>query len=180
MDMGAASWVSMMAIMMLPGVVPAMWRRIRAGERVATVPLFIASYLAVWLLVGLAIYALSPSRNTLVAGAIVIAAGVYEFTPLKRYFRRRCAQHVRSGFTFGLYCAGSCIGLMLMQMALGMMSVVWTGAIAVVVLVQKLVRPNPVIDVPLGLAILAVGILLVIAPLSILGLIPPMCGGSML
>jgi predicted metal-binding membrane protein len=61
-----------------------------------------------------------------------------------------------------------------------MMSVVWMAVIAIVVLAQKLVRPNAVIDVPLGLAIVAVGILLVVAPLSILGLIPPMCGGSTL
>ena len=170
----------MMAAMMLPSAAPAMWRRVRAGDRLHAVPLFIASYLAVWMLVSFAIYALSPWHSTLVAGAIAIAAGVYEFTPLKRYFRRRCAQNVRSGFTFGLYCVGSCIGLMLMQAALSMMSVVWMAVIAIVVLAQKLVRPNAVIDVPLGLAIVAVGILLVVAPLSILGLIPPMCGGSTL
>ncbi|MGC2131198.1 MAG: DUF2182 domain-containing protein, partial [Candidatus Aquilonibacter sp.] len=81
------------------------------------------------------------------------------------------------GFTFAFYCAGSCIGLMLMQAAFGMMSMAWMVAIAAVVLGQKLIPPNSAIDVPLGLAMVAIGSVLVVAPLSILGLIPPMCGG---
>jgi predicted metal-binding membrane protein len=166
----------MMGAMMLPAVVPAVSRRARAGDRLCTVPIFVGSYLALWLLVGLAIHALFSSNSTLVAGAVAIAAGAYEITPLKRYFRQLCARDVRSGFTFAFYCAGSCIGLMLMQAALGMMSFAWMAAIAAVVLAQKLMPPKSVIDVPLGLAIVAIGILLVVAPLSILGLIPPMCG----
>jgi predicted metal-binding membrane protein len=69
---------------------------------------------------------------------------------------------------------------MLMQAALGVMSVGWMAVIAGVVLAQKLWPAKPAIDVPLGLAIVAIGILLVVAPLSVLGLIPPMCGGSTL
>jgi predicted metal-binding membrane protein len=64
------------------------------------------------------------------AGTIAIAAGVYEFTPLKQVFRRRCCENVRSGFEFGLDCVGSCIGLMLMQVALGVMSVTWMSLVA--------------------------------------------------
>lgn len=176
MDVGTASSVSMMAAMMLPGAAPAIWRRVRAGDRLHGVPLFLGSYLAVWMVVGFVINALSLSHSTLLAGAIAIAAGAYELTPFKRHFRQRCAQDVRSGFTFAFYCAGSCIGLMLMQAALGMMSIVWMAAIAALVLAQKLMPPKFLIDVPLGLAIVAIGILLVVAPLSILGLIPPMCG----
>jgi len=63
---------------------------------------------------------------------------VYEFTPLKQVFRRRCCENVRSGFEFGPYCMGSSIGLMLMQVALGVMSVTWMSVIAVLVLAQKL------------------------------------------
>jgi len=54
----AALWVTMMAAMMLPGAVPAVVRRARAGGRVRAVPLFVGSYLAVWALVGVAVYAL--------------------------------------------------------------------------------------------------------------------------
>lgn len=53
---------------------------------------------------------------------MTIAAGAYEFTPLKRHHRRRCREDVRSGLQFGLYCVGSSIGLMVMLVALGVMS----------------------------------------------------------
>ena len=142
MDMGVATrlgsfaffvalWVSMMAAMMLPGAVPAVLRRAHASGRVRAVPLFVGSYLAVWTLVGVAVYALYRPHGYLAAGAVAIAAGVYEFTPLKQHFRRRCRESVGSGFEFGLCCVGSSIGLMLMLVALSVMSVTWMSVIAV-------------------------------------------------
>ena len=100
-----------------------------AGAR--AVPLFVGSYLAVWALVGVAVYALYRPHGSVAAGAVVIAAGVYELTPLKRHFRRRCRESVRSGFEFGLCCVGSSIGLMLMLVALSVMSVTWMCVITV-------------------------------------------------
>ena len=138
------------------------------------VPLFVGSYLAVWTLVGLAVYALYRPHGSWVAGALMIAAGVYELTPLKRDCRRRCRESVRSGFEFGLYCVGSSIGLMVMLVALGVMSVTWMAIVAVVVLAQKLLPPIPAVDVPLALAIVGLGILIVIAPSSVPGLMAPM------
>jgi predicted metal-binding membrane protein len=104
----------------------------------------------------------------------VIAAGVYEFTRLKQNFRRRCRESVRSGFEFGLRCVGSSIGLMLMLVVLGVMSVTWMSVIAVLVLAQKLLPAKAAIDVPLALAIVGLGILIVLAPSSVPGLTPPM------
>jgi predicted metal-binding membrane protein len=185
MDMGVATrlgsfaffvalWVSMMAAMMLPGAVPAVLRRAHDRDRVRAVPLFVGSYLAVWALVGVAVYALYRPHGYLAAGAVAIAAGVYEFTPLKQHFRRRCRENVRSGFEFGLCCVGSSIGLMLMLVALGVMSITWMSVIAVPVLAQKLLPARAAIDVPLALAIIGLGILIVIAPSSVPGLTPPM------
>lgn len=185
MDMGAATelgsfsffvalWVSMMAAMMLPGATPAVLRRAHATGRVRAVPLFVVSYLAVWTLVGVVVYALYRPHGYFAAGAVAIAAGVYEFTPLKRRCRRRCRESVRSGFQFGLYCVGSSIGLMLMLVALGVMSVTWMSVIAALVLVQKLLPSKAAIDVPLALAIVGLGILIVLAPSSVPGLTPPM------
>jgi predicted metal-binding membrane protein len=88
-----------------------------ASGGVRAVPLFVGSYLAVWTLVGADVYALYRPHGSFAAGAVAIAAGVYEFTPLKQHFRRRCRESVRSGFEFGLYCVGSSIGLMLMLVA---------------------------------------------------------------
>jgi predicted metal-binding membrane protein len=169
-----ALWVSMMAAMMLPGAAPAVCRRAHASGRARAVSLFIGSYLAVWTLVGVAVYAVYRPHGSLIAGAVAIAAGVYEFTPLKRHFRRRCRESVGSGFEFGRYCAGSSIGLMLMLVALGVMSVTWMAVIAVLVLAQKLMPAKAAVDVPLALAIIGLGILIVVAPSSIPGLTPPM------
>jgi len=104
----------------------------------------------------------------------VIAAGVYELTPVKRHFRRRCRDTVRSGFGFGLCCAGSSMGLMLMLLALGAMSLIWMSVVAVLVLAQKLLPPKAAVDVPLALAILGFGIWIVLAPSSVPGLVPAM------
>ncbi|HWT06096.1 MAG TPA: DUF2182 domain-containing protein [Xanthomonadales bacterium] len=185
MDMGVASqlgsfaffvalWVSMMSAMMLPGAVPAVLSRAHASGRVSAVPLFVGSYLAVWTLVGVAAYALYRPHGSLAAGAVAIAAGIYELTPLKQNFRRRCREDVRSGFEFGLCCVGSCIGLMLILVAVSVMSVAWMSAIAVVILAQKLLPARAAVDVPLALAIVGLGILIVIAPSSVPGVMPPM------
>ena len=185
MDMGAATrlgsfasfiavWVVMMAAMMLPGAAPAVLRRAQATGGVRAVPLFIGSYLAVWALVGAAVYALYRPHGSVAAGVVVIAAGAYEFTPLKRHFRRRCRESARSGFGFGLCCAGSSIGLMAMLVALGVMSIIWMVVIAVLVLGQKLLPAKAAVDVPLALAIVGLGIWVVLAPSSVPGLVPPM------
>jgi predicted metal-binding membrane protein len=185
MDMGAATelgsfaffvalWVSMMAAMMLPGATPAVLRRANASGRVRDVPLFVGSYLAVWTLFGVVVYALYRPHGSFAVGAVAIAAGVYEFTPLKQHCRRRCRERVRSGFQFGRYCVGSSIGLMLMLVALGIMNITWMSVIAILILAQKLLPPRPTIDVPLALAIVGLGIVSIVAPSSIPGLMPPM------
>jgi predicted metal-binding membrane protein len=185
MDMGVATqlgsfmffvavWVSMMAAMMLPGAAPAVSRRAHASGRVRAVPLFVGSYLAVWAVVGVAVYALYRPHGSFVAGVVAIAAGVYEFTPLKQHFRRRCRESLGSGIEFGLYCVGSSIGLMLILVALSVMSVMWMSVIAALVLAQKLLPAKAAIDVPMALAIVGLGVLIVIAPSSVPGLTPPM------
>jgi predicted metal-binding membrane protein len=63
---------------------------------------------------------------------------------------------------------------MLMLLALGVMSVTWMTVMALVVLAQKLLPPTPAIDVPLALAIVGLGILIVIAPSWVPGFVPSM------
>jgi predicted metal-binding membrane protein len=185
MDMGVATqlgsfafflavWVSMMAAMMLPGAPPAVLRRAHDGGRMRAVPLFVGSYLAVWALVGIAVYALYRPHGSVAAGTVAIAAGVYELTPVKRHFRQRCRESVRSGFEFGLYCLGSSLGLMLLLVAVSVMSVAWMSVTAVLVLAQKLLPAKAALDVPLALAIVGLGALVVLAPASVPGLAPSM------
>ena len=185
MDMGVATqlgsfgffvvlWVLMMAAMMLPGAVPAVLRRAHASRQVRAVPLFVGSYLAVWALVGLAVFALYRPHGTVAAGIVAIAAGVYELTPLKQRCRQRCRDSVGSGLEFGLYCVGSSIGLMLILAGLSVMSIAWMAIIAVLVVAQKLLPRRAALDVPLALAIIGLGVLIIVAPSTIPGLMPAM------
>jgi predicted metal-binding membrane protein len=170
----AALWVPMMAAMMLPGAVPAALRRARASDGLRMVPAFVISYIAVWALIGVAVYFLYRPHGPVAAGALVIAAGSYELTPVKQACRRRCREAPRSGFQFGLCCVGSSIGLMLVLLALGLMSIIWMAVITVVVLAQKVLPARVAIDLPIALAIVGLGLLVIVAPASIPGLTPAM------
>jgi predicted metal-binding membrane protein len=131
-----------MPLLMLPS---ALWYR-RA-------PTFAAAYLAVWLVLALA--ALQVPWMSVGAYAAVLG-GLYELTPLKRYFLERCrASH---GLRHGLDCAGSSAGLMVAFFGLGLMSVSWMAPVAVVVFAQKVAPFGVRIALPAGLALMAVGL----------------------
>jgi predicted metal-binding membrane protein len=181
MDMGVATglgslaffialWVGMMAAMMLPGAAPVLVRCARGTRPVLAVPRLAGAYLGVWTLAGLAVYALYRPHGPVAAGAITIAAGIYELTPLKRRCRRHCRERARTGSELGRYCAGSSIGLMLVFVAVGVMSITWMAVITVLVTLQKLLPPKAAIDMPLALAIIGLGIVILAAPSWIPGL----------
>jgi predicted metal-binding membrane protein len=182
MDMGVATelgplvpflglWVPMMAAMMLPGALPAV---LRHSDRVPAGPLFVAAYLTVWTLIGVVLQAAYQPHTTFTAGVVVLAAGIYEFTPLKRDFRRRCGEHMSSGFAYGICCAGSSLALMLIPVAVGVMNLAWTALITVVVTAQKLLPAKKAVDVTLALLIVVLGLLILISPSAVPGLIPSM------
>jgi predicted metal-binding membrane protein len=158
MTMALPLFILMMAAMMLPSAIPAIALRARDGAGVLAAPLFAGSYLGVWALAGLAMWLLYQPPGAATSGALLIGAGVYELTPMKRECRRRCRERVRSGARFGALCFGSSIGLMLVLVAVNMMSVGLMVAIAAIVLAQKLLAPRPALDLPLALAILTLGI----------------------
>ena len=169
----AAVWVTMMAAMMLPGAAPAVARHARLRGTARAALLFIGVYLAVWALAGVAAYAIDRPHGPLAAGLVVIAAGVYELTPVKRHFRRRCREQADSGLGYGLCCVGSGIGLMAMLVALDVMSLPWMAVVAVLTCGQKLLPARAAIDVPLALALIGLGLVIVIEPALIPGLMPP-------
>jgi predicted metal-binding membrane protein len=158
MTMTLPLFVVMMAAMMLPSAVPAIVRRARDGVGVLAAPLFAGAYLGVWALAGVAMWLVYQPPGAAASGALLIGAGLYELTPVKRACRRRCRERVRSGARFGALCFGSSIGLMLVLVAVNVMSVTLMVAIAVVVLAQKLFPPRPTLDLSLALAIVALGI----------------------
>jgi predicted metal-binding membrane protein len=170
----AAAWMTMMAAMMLPGAAPAIARHAQLSGKLGAAPLFTGSYLAIWALVGVVAFALDRPHGPLAAGLVVIAAGGYELTPAKRHCRRRCRENAGSGLGFGLCCLGSSIGLMAMLVALDVMSLFWMSVVAVLSCAQKLLPAKASVDVPLALALIGLGLVIVAAPSLIPGLAPPM------
>ena len=108
--------------------------------------------MSVWALFGVVVFALYRPHGTATAGAIAIAAGAYELTPMKRRFREMCRSLSLSGLDLGLCCVGSGVGLMLVMVALGAMSLTWMALTAGVLLLQKLAPPKALLDVPVALA----------------------------
>jgi len=166
LGLAAASWV--VAVRQMSGM------DMGVATRLGSFAFFAALW--AWMMAAMMLPGAAPAvvRRAQAGGAVVIAAGVYELTPLKQHFRRRCRDSVRSGLGFGLCCVGSSIGLMLLAVALGVMSVTWMAVVTVLVLAQKLLPVRAAIDVLLALAITGLGILVVVAPSSVPGLLPPM------
>jgi predicted metal-binding membrane protein len=169
-----AVWALMMAAMMLPSAAPEVVRRARSSNtRLGGVLLFVSVYLAVWTAVGLPVYLAYRPHGTLTAGALVITAGLYELTPLKTRCRRRCRHSIRPG-EFAVGCVGSSIGLMLTLLAIGLMNTGWMAIITGLVLAQKTLPSKLAIDIPVALMVVALGVLIILAPASIPGLMPSM------
>jgi predicted metal-binding membrane protein len=169
MDMGVATtlgsfpfflsvWLPTMAAMMLPGVAPSALGLAAAGRTGVDVVRHVGSYLAVWAVAGVVVFALYRPHSTTSAGAITVVAGLYELTPLKRRFRLMCQDRAGSGWELGLCCIGSTAGLMLVMLAFGAMSLTWMALVAAAVLLQKLLPPGAVVDVPFAMAIVAIGL----------------------
>jgi predicted metal-binding membrane protein len=178
----AAAWVTMMAAMMLPGAAPAVARRAAVRGTARAALLFTGCYLGVWALAGVAAYLLDRPHGALASGAVVIAAGCYELTAVKRHFRRRCREEASAGLAggigygglgYGLCCLGSGTGLMAALVALDVMSLPWMAVVAVIGCAQKLLPPRAALDVPLALGLIGLGLLTVIAPAQVPWLMPP-------
>ncbi|WP_250549496.1 DUF2182 domain-containing protein [Pseudonocardia sp. H11422] len=189
-------WVVMMAAMMLPAVVPVLvvakrFLRVRRAGPAAT-PLMAAAYLLVWSALGLFAYTVFIAFQTLVplggveavrAGALVLlVAGVYQLTPLKRVCLRHCRSplavvmrhaerivQTRSGAALvglqhGLYCVGCCWALMVILLAVGMMSLVWMGVIAALIVLEKVHPRGELLSLLLGASLIAGGVALLAEP----------------
>jgi predicted metal-binding membrane protein len=186
-------WAVMMVAMMLPSAAPTILlfagvsrRRRQQGRPAVPVAVFTLGYLLVW--TGYAAVAasaqwqlhrlalLSPamaSASPLLAGALLIAAGVYQWLPVKS----ACLSHCRSpigffsqewregvggaltmGMRHGTYCVGCCWLLMVLLFVAGVMNLLWVAAIAGFVLLEKLVRGGVVLGRVAGVALLCWGV----------------------
>jgi predicted metal-binding membrane protein len=191
-------WAVMMVAMMIPSVAPLILIFARANRQkgsrrvVGSAGILLLGYLLVWLGFG-AIAALvqwwlhsaallSPmmkSTNPVLGGLLLAAAGVFQFTPLKRACLTRCRSPLTflmsdwragqwgalvMGLKHGAYCVGCCWLLMTLLFVAGVMNLLWVALIAVLVLVEKIAPRGDLIGRCAGVALIVVGIALGVTP----------------
>lgn len=161
------AWVVMMIAMMLPAVAPVVALYALAARRglVAAIPFFVGGYLLVWAVSAAPAYAVARAVNDplmqgepwmqRIVGGTVLAAGVFQLTPLKAvclshcrsplsFFMarttsmRRGSTALRAGVGHGLYCLGCCWALMAILIVLGGMQLAWALGLAAVITLEKL------------------------------------------
>ena len=173
-DIGAlfAMWAAMMVAMMLPSTLPFVFtfsaeQSRRRTKQMTVVPtaFFVAGYFTLWIIFSGAcallqqalrrLALLSPgmtATSSAFSGAVLVAAGLYQWTPMKN----ACLRHCRSPLTFllgdwregaagafrmgadhGLFCIGCCWMLMMLPFAAGVMNLLWMAGLTVLLLVVK-------------------------------------------
>jgi predicted metal-binding membrane protein len=192
-----AMWAVMMIAMMLPSTVPTalLYERVarsdlRAADPTLRAGFFASGYLVVWCGYALAAtalqWALSASnlltpmmrtRGHLLAAALLIVAGVWQWTPLKRRCLQRCRDPAafiasewragtggawRMGVRLGLSCLGCCWAMMLLLFVGGVMNLVWIVAISLGVLLEKFLPDGAPGGRAFGAALIVAGALLLV------------------
>jgi predicted metal-binding membrane protein len=115
-------------------------------------------------------------RSPRLAGALLVAAGAYQLTPVKRSCLRHCQtpldflmHHWREGavgaFQMGIrhgrYCLGCCWALMAVLFAVGVMNLVWVALLTVFILVERFGRVGTRVARVGGAAMVGLGVLLI-------------------
>jgi predicted metal-binding membrane protein len=194
-----AMWTAMMVAMMFPASAPMILafsrsqsRRREQGRPHVPTWLFIAPYLCVWLAFGGLGYLAAVVFNRLagesawavdnvprLAGALLVAAGAYQLTPLKRRCLTRCRTPfsfmlgywrdgrwgaVRMGLRHGLFCLGCCWVLFLVLLPLGVMNVAAMVAVAALVLAEKVLPAGERVAVAAAVALVGYGLLALAMP----------------
>ena len=191
-------WAVMMVAMMVPTAAPmvltfASVNRKRRESRQPYVPttVFLAGYVATW--AGFAILAtagnwglhqasllssmMGESTNAYLGGGLLLAAGAFQWSPLKRACLNQCRSPLgfimtswrdgkggalRMGLEHGAFCLGCCWMLMGLLFVLGVMNLVWVAALAAFVLAEKVLPKAAWFTRATGVALAAWGILMVL------------------
>jgi predicted metal-binding membrane protein len=193
----ALAWILMIAAMMLPTVLPliTLFRRIVSGrpDEGALIARVVAGFFCAWLVFGLvahgadAVLRAAAVRSdwfvlhgALVAAAVLVGAGLFQFSALKY----RCLERCRTPFSFvtsrwrgqapareafrlgvdhGVFCVGCCWALMLVMFVVGVGSVGWMLALAAVMAAEKNLAWGKRLRMPLGVALIGWGAALAFA-----------------
>lgn len=185
-------WWVMMIAMMAPSAAPTvlLYATVKRKQETASCAamdawIFLAGYLATWagfsvvaVLVQWALERLGllsmamASTSSILGGLILLAAGLYQFTPLKRACLRYCesplmflSRHWRPGtrgafhmgIRHGSYCVGCCWFLMALLFVSGVMNLLWIIAIALYVAGEKLLPFGPRLSHAAGGALILFG-----------------------
>ena len=192
-----AMWWVMMIAMMAPSAAPTVLlfsaigrKRKAAGKPSVAAGFFLAGYLAVWAgfslvatglqwaLQQLGLMAMDMSTSShLLGGSIILGAGLYQFTPVKRACLRHCQNPLlflgghwrpgatgalRMGLRHGAYCVGCCWVLMALLFFGGIMNFVWIAGLAIFIGTEKLLPKSQWLSAATG-AVLALAGLLILA-----------------
>lgn len=187
-----AMWWVMMFGMMLPSATPMILmfatinrNKLQSTQDFVPASVFTLGYLIVWGVFSAGATAaqweldrlamLSPAMATIspvLGGALLIAAGIYQFTPLKQACLRHCRSPLafvlnhwrdgwggalRMGIAHGAYCLGCCWALMALLFVVGVMNLLWVAAIAAFVFAEKLLPRGAWIGYVGGAAMLGFG-----------------------
>jgi predicted metal-binding membrane protein len=194
------AWVAMMAAMMLPAVLPAvrLYARAATAGNAAPVVIFVAGYLALWSAAGIPAFLAwsrisGPVRHAdawggRLAGAVAVAAGLYQLTPLKAM----CLRHCRSPLAFflrhgkhldrpagafvaggrhGIFCLGCCWMLMGLLIAFGTMQLAWMLALTVLILLERVVPFGDRLSQVTAVIFVLLGVLLLVHPTFVIHLV---------
>jgi predicted metal-binding membrane protein len=185
-------WAVMMTGMMLPSVSPVLLHMLqiyrRRGDHLArrSAVAFVGGHLAAWTLfgavaatvqVGLHRVALLDAslaiESTVLAGALLLAVGIYQCLPVKsaclthcrpplRFLSMKRRDGTRGAFTMGLehggFCVGCCFALMTLMFVGGVMNLLWAAAIAILVLIEKIAPRRLHVEYASGLPMIAWGV----------------------
>ncbi len=199
-------WAVMMAAMMFPSVAPTvtLYARMTRRKRPLAPLLFTSGYLVTWTLAGLVAYGLfNLVRDALgaqlawdeagqwVAGGTLLVAALYEVTPLKDVCLSKCRSPMgfligswrdgiggafEMGARHGAWCVGCCWALMASLFALGVMSIAWMAFVAALIALEKTLPWRRAATWGTAAVLLALGVLLLVAPDAIPGLTVPGAG----
>jgi predicted metal-binding membrane protein len=187
----ASMWSAMTLAMMLPSASPMILTyaeiaetAARKSERIVSPLVIAAGYASVWLVFSLLATVILivltraallntgiTSASGILAGAIFIGAGIYQFSALKH----ACLTHCQNPFPFfftnwattlggvfrlgveqGLYCLGCCWAMMMVMFAVGVMNVAWMAGLAAVMTIEKLLTGRRFAH-GVGVALIVVG-----------------------
>ncbi len=186
-------WSIMMVAMMVPSVTPMVMmfttvnRKRRESDRTDLVPVgvFVSGYLIAWMAFSAAaavaqwtlhaaalVSPMMTSSSTILGGALLIAGGIYQWTPLKY----ACLIHCRTPMSFlmtswrpgrtgalvmglhhGSFCVGCCWVLMALLFVAGVMNVLWVAAIAAFVFIEKVAPRGDLLGRVAGVLLVAAG-----------------------